>query len=308
MTATLCLIGVTLCWGITPVLLKYLAGPNRVPDGFTSNLVRYPLAVALYLPLLIAAIRRGGYGRFWLAALIPTTVNVLGQTLWAWAPYYLESGMMSFIGRTAVIWGILGAFVLFPDERRLARSLAFWVGTVLSIGGFVMMSLLGDGLGERNTWFGIAIMMLCAACWGLYGVTVRYVIHDLHPLFVFSVIGGYTAIAMILLAPLGEPAALRAMPAAGWVVLVASAVLGIAIAHGLYYVALQRIGAAISTLSLMMAPFVTIAVSAVVLNERFTHWQWVGGVILIVGASAAVWSQHRVRIRVPPDPHELGTE
>ena len=90
--------------------------------------------------------------------------------------------------------------------------------------------------------------------------------------------------------------------------LIASSVLGVAIAHGLFYVALQRIGVAISSLVLMSAPVITVLGSAVVLGERFTLGQWIGGLLLIAGASLALWSQRHDAPPHPADPHELGNE
>ena len=60
--ATLCLAGATLCWGVAPVMLKYLSRPDCVPDGFTSNFIRYPVGTIIYLPLLIHAVRRRNLG------------------------------------------------------------------------------------------------------------------------------------------------------------------------------------------------------------------------------------------------------
>lgn len=279
-----------------------------VDDGFTTNLVRYPASSLLYLPLVVAVVRRRGLTRFWLMALIPTSINILGQTLWAWAPIYLDANTMSFIGRTSIVWAILGAFVLFPDERRLAQSGFFWGGAVCAFSGFVIMSWSGMETAGDNTLFGIAMMLLCAMCWGFYGVTVRLVIKDQHPLFVFGVIGGYTSLGIIALAPLGEPAVLLNLPPLPWAILLLSSLLGIAVAHGLYYAAIQRIGVAISTLTLLLAPFVTILFAAIFLDERFSPGQWIGGIILLAGASMAIWSQKRLQTPLPADPHEMGQE
>ena len=311
-TALLCLAGTTICWGVVPPMLRWLKVEGHVPDGFTSNFVRYPVACALYLPLVILIGRRGGVGRFWILALIPTLVNVIGQTLWAWSPYFLEANMMAFMGRTSVVWAILGAFLVFPEERRIARSPEFWIGLVLAFGGFVLMSLLGADAqadsGTGNSVFGIVLMGVCAVCWGMYGVTVRYVIGDRHPLFVFGVIGGYTSIALLLMGPLGEPSAIGRLTLFPLVVLIGSAVLGIAVAHGLYYVAIKRIGVAVTTLGLMMAPFITLAGSALILGERFSPGQWLGGVTLVIGSSLAVRAQQRLSPPHLVDPHELGNE
>lgn len=294
MPATLALVGAIISWGFTPVMLRYLA--NHVPDGFTANIGRYPIAAAVYLPWLIIGIRKGRLGSFWLTALIPTAINLVMQTLWAWAPYYLDAGMLAFLFRLCTVWAILGAFLLFPDERKLARKPRFWLGTLLAFAGFVVMSLLGNPIKSPTYLTGVIIVFFCTICWGMYGVAVRYTMRNLHPLMVFSVISVYTSIGLICMAPLGDPGSLVRLEPFPLAILILSSLVGIALAHGLFYFAIQRIGVAICSLVLMVSPFVSILAAYVFLGERFSAGQWIGGLILVAGAMLALWSQERLTI------------
>ena len=103
MTAVAALLGAIISWGMIPVMLRYLAVPTKVPDGFTSNLARYPVAALACLPWLIWGIRRGELRGLWLAALVPSIINTIGQTLFAWAPYFENAGLLSFLLRIAVV-------------------------------------------------------------------------------------------------------------------------------------------------------------------------------------------------------------
>jgi drug/metabolite transporter (DMT)-like permease len=275
-------------------MLQYLV--PYVPDGFTTNLVRYPVACLFYLPLLIEGLLRRRGGRFWLAALLPAAVNLVGQTLWGIAPYHhLTAGVIAFLLRLSVIWGILAAFWLFPDERVLARSRMFWMGVILALGGFALMSWAHVLRVREAGWDGLVIMFFCGICYGLYGVTVRYVMGKLNPLFVFAVVGSYTSIGLIALAPLGEPRALLHLPAIPWIVMLVSALVGIALAHGMYYAAIQRVGAAVATIMLSVTPFVSICGSSLFLGEHFTSAQWLGGTILVLGAACAMQAHHATK-------------
>jgi drug/metabolite transporter (DMT)-like permease len=271
-------------------MLQYLV--PYVHDGFTTNLVRYPVACLFYIPLLVDAIRRGTGGRFWWTALLPAVVNLAGQTLWGIAPYHhLSAGAIAFLLRLSGLWGIVGAFWLFPDERHLARRPVFWIGATLALLGFLIMSWAHLNEVGSAGWDGLVIMLLCSVCYGMYGVTVRYVMGNLNPLFVFGVVGSYTSIGLVAMAPLGQPSILLHLSAAPWIVLVVSAVIGISLAHGIYYAAVQRIGAAISTLMLSVTPFVSICGAALFLGERPTLPQWLGGSILVLGAAVAMRAQ-----------------
>jgi drug/metabolite transporter (DMT)-like permease len=81
------------------------------------------------------------------------------------------------------------------------------------------------------------------------------------------------------------------LPAGAWVVFLLSSWLGIALAHGLYYIAVQRIGAAIGSIMLTTAPLISLLGSHVMFGEEFTVLQWIGGLVLLGGAILAVRTQ-----------------
>jgi drug/metabolite transporter (DMT)-like permease len=107
----------------------------------------------------------------------------------------------------------------------------------------------------------------------------------------FSVISLYTSVGLIFVAPFGEPTSVVDFSPLVWTICIISALLGIACAHGLFYIAVQRIGVAICTLTLMAAPFLTFLCSHWWFGEDFTLGQWGGGFLLIFGSSLALWTQ-----------------
>ena len=123
--ATLALLGSILCWSTVPLFLKYF---TSFIDGWTANGLRYPVVVFLYLPWLIYFARKGQLtSRMWKLALLPAIVNTIAQIAWAWAPYYIDPGYLSFLVRLSTVWTVLGSFMLFHDERRLIKSRKFWM-------------------------------------------------------------------------------------------------------------------------------------------------------------------------------------
>ncbi|HOW69234.1 MAG TPA: DMT family transporter [Phycisphaerae bacterium] len=302
-TAIAALLGAIISWGTIPVMLRYLACPTRVPDGFTANLVRYPIAAIACLPWLVWGIRRGELRGLWLAALLPSVINTVGQTLFAWAPYFENAGQLSFLLRIAVVWSILIAFMVFPDERRLARSRRFWSGAILAIAGFATLSYPRLAASGGHTLIGLTIIFTCSLFWAFYGVSVRYVMHKKHPLVLFSLISAYSSVGLIGMAPLGDPSSVLELSTYDWSILIGSALLGISLAHGLYYVAVQRMGVAVCELGLLIAPFISLAGSHLITGETFTHVQWLGGGILLIGAALAMASRRSRQAR-PPEPED----
>ena len=303
MTAVAALLGAIISWGMIPVMLRYLAVPAKVPDGFTSNLARYPVAALACLPWLIWGIRRGEVRGLWLAALVPAVINTIGQTLFAWAPYFENAGLLSFLLRIAVVWSIMIAFIVFPDERRLARSGRFWSGAILAISGFVALSYPRLAHSGGHTLKGLTVILTCSLFWAFYGVSVRYVMNKRHPLVMFSIISSYSCVGLVGLAPLGQPAAVLELSTYDWALLVGSALMGISFAHGLYYIAVQRMGVAVCELGLLIAPFISLAGSHLISGETFTHLQWLGGGVLLLGAALAMDSR-RGRLPKPPEPED----
>lgn len=294
--ATVALLGALVCWATVPLALRYLAVHAIVPDGWTSNAVRYPVSAILYIPWLIQAARDRRLRRLWWLAILPTIPNIAGQTCWAWAPYYIDAGLTLFIIRLSVVWAILLAILVFPDERPLLRSGRFWAGMILNIGGFLAILLESDALHSRATTIGVLISLACSVMWGFYVVGVRSTISGINPLSAFAVVSLYSSVAFLAMAPLGKPACLLQMSLGDGTILLLSAVAGIAVAHGLYYIAVQRLGAMIPSTINTMTPFLTAAVSTILFQEVFTAKQWAGGVVAAVGSGLVILSQQNLRL------------
>jgi drug/metabolite transporter (DMT)-like permease len=79
-----------------------------------------------------------------------------------------------------------------------------------------------------------------------------------------------------------------------WFWVVFSAITGIAISHVLYYSALHRIGAMIPAMVMLAVPFCILSLSHWVFGETLTAMQWPFGILLLIGAGLAIWSQEHL--------------
>jgi len=291
--ATLCLIGAVLCWSAVPLFLKHF---TAFIDGWTANGLRYPLAMLVWLPWLVALLRQGRRARrFYVRALVPTSVNLAGQCLWAWAPYYIDPGLIAFVIRLNVIWAIIAAMLIFTDERGLIGSGRFWLGLAVAMTGFVGVSIYGGALKGGATLTGVLLTLACSLMWGLYSVTVRWSTRDVDARSAFALIGCYTAVGtLVLMFVLGEPGRATTMPLGSFVLLVISALVGISTAHVLFYAALARLGVTICSGASLASAFITAAVSWQIYDERLAPQQWVSGLALICGAAVLIWAQQHL--------------
>ena len=81
--------------------------------------------------------------------------------------------MIAFLIQACVVWSVLGAMILFPDERALLRSPWFYAGLLLAFAGFIGLAISRDIFVEPETQKGIWIVMACSLFFGAYSISVR---------------------------------------------------------------------------------------------------------------------------------------
>ena len=304
--AVLCMLGTMLCFSSVPVFLRYFASEGM--DLWTVNAVRYSVAAVFWLPFVVMIGRRlraeragaGGQGSgaaahrsIWLAAIVPTVVNTLGQVGWAAAPYYASASTVGFVIRTSFVFTIVFGFILIPAERALGRRAGFYVGVLISMGGVALMAFGSPaeaGGQKQTTLTGVAILLGTAVCWGAYAVSVRKYLAGYPLRLAFGVISLYTsAVLVVLMLLFGEYERLAELPGRLWAMLVFSGFIGVALGHVLYYRGIHGIGPVVASSVTLGAPFVTAVLATAFLDEKLAALQLVGGVTVVVGGALLVW-------------------
>lgn len=300
-TATLACLGALCFWAVGPNFIKYL---TEYTDVWTQNFLRYSVACLFWLPFLGLSIRRGRLDRsIWRRALLPAAANIIMQSLWAAAFYYIDPAFMVLLTKTNIIWIAGFSLIFFSEERALVGSKRFWAGLGLCVAGVAGVLYFKNDFAAKGTLTGVAIGLACAFMWGLYTVTVKMAFRDIDSRHGFSVISIYTVIGLGVFAlKFGDMPACLGMGLRPWAVIVISAVLSIALAHVLYYTAMKRIGATIPALVILAQPVPVLAISHFVFGESLRMLQLVFGVVLLIGAGLAIWSQRDLHTRRIPPP------
>ncbi len=277
------LLGCVLCWGVVPVMLRDLVD---VVDAWTANGFRYPLAAVLYWPFLWQAWRKREINASLLrACAVPAMLALAAQVFWALAHYHLQASEIGFLVRFSMVWSLLAALTLFRDERRLLAQPRFYLGLALSVGGFVVLSLMRGTASVSGSGTGLAIVSLCSLLFGLYAVSVRLYMNDVHPVLAFSVVSQFVSVGTLSgMFWRGNVHQLGNLAPRDWLLMVSSSILGIAVGHILMYASVQRLGAALTTGCQSLTPFITATVASLTLGEVLSPWQWAAGVVLILGA------------------------
>lgn len=292
-TATFACVTALLFWSLGPIFIKYLTG---YVDSWTQNLLRYLVACVFWLPFLIFSIRKKSFDRAtWRRAIVPALANVVMQSLFAAAFYYIDPGFMVLLAKSSIIWVAGFSLIFFAEERALARSKRFWLGIALSAVGVVGVVAFKEDFAAAGTTTGILLALGQAFMWAVYTVTVRIAFRDIDSRSGFSVISIYTVVGLFVFAVLfGKPGDIAKMDAGAWAAIVISGVLCIAVAHTLYYAAMRRIGATIPALVILAQPFIVLTVSYIVFGELLNVFQIFFGVVLLAGSALAIWAQQHL--------------
>ncbi len=292
--ATFACIGALTFWSLGPIFIKYLTG---YLDSWTQNLLRYSVASLVWLPFLVFSIKKGRLNtRVWRRAVVPGVANVIMQSLFACAFYYIGPAFMVLLAKSSLVWIAGFSLIFFAEERALVRSKRFWSGLVLSAMGVIGVMCFKEDFATARTLTGIVIALAMGFMWAVYIVSVRIAFRDIDSRHGFSVISIYTVAGLFVLALLfGEVGDCLKMGAWQWACVVISGATAIALSHTLYYSAMRRIGATIPALVMLVQPFIVLAISHIVFKESMNILQLLFGVVLLAGSGLAIWAQGHLR-------------
>lgn len=292
--ATLACLAALALWSFGPNFIKYL---TDYLDLWTQNFIRYCIACLFWLPFLILSIRRKQLDKaIWRRAIPPALANIVMQTLWAAAFYYIDPAFVVLLSKTSIIWIAAFSMIFFADERALVKSKRFWLGLALCITGVMGVLYFKGGFEAKGTVTGVIVGLACAFMWGIYTVTVKIAFRDFDSRNGFAVISIYTVVGLGVVAlAFGDIAACSDLNAGLWSIVVVSAILSIALAHVLYYTAIKRIGATIPALVILTQPLPVLVISSFLFNESVNIRQMAFGAILLTGAALAIWAQQDLR-------------
>jgi len=293
-SATFACIGALIFWALGPIFIKYLTG---YVDSWTQNLLRYSVACLVWLPFLFFSIKTKRLDtRVWRRAVVPAVANVIMQSLFACAYYYIGPAFMVLLMKSSIIWIASFSLIFFAEERTLVKSKRFWSGLALSAIGVIGVMYYKEDFAATRTLTGIIIALMTAFMWAVYTLSVRIAFKDIDSRHGFSVISIYTVAGLFLLALLfGRIGDCAKMGAWQWACVVISGATAIALSHTLYYAAMRRIGATIPGLVMLAQPFIVLAISYVVFGESLTEIQLLFGVVLLAGSGLAIWAQEHLK-------------
>lgn len=283
------LLSVVVLWALNLTVSRYIIKHGFQPLAYST--ARYGGAVAIFVALTLAFERSLLFTRRdWRIALAAALALFVNQAAFVYALDHATASTVGLIlGATPIFTALIGLAVGF--ERVGAR---FWLAAVVSFAGVALVAVGAGGEVDADT-LGVVLAVATAATWAAYSVAIAPLMRRYSPYRVSAVV---LALGWFGIAAAGSTQTVDQELGLGWAVwsLFAFAVLGpLVVTNVLWFRALHRIGPSRATLAANLQPFVAAVFAVVLLSERITLLQILGGALVGGGILLA-------RRRVAPVP------
>lgn len=276
-TADLMLLATVALWAANFTTSKYILDHGFHPLAYSS--VRYAVAASIFAAITLASegsLRIGG-GELPLVA-GATVVLFVNQLCFIYALRFTTATTVALLFGTLPIFTALlarGAGV----ERQGVR---FWVAALLSVAGVALVAV-GSGGRLSADLKGDALGVGGAATWAAYSVAVAPLMRRYSPFRLSSVF--LLAVTVPLVAVGSRQIAHQDYALGGLVwVCFAFAVIGpLVLTNVLWFTAIDRVGPSRASLFANLQPFLAAIIALLVLSEKITVLQAVGGAALAGG-------------------------
>jgi drug/metabolite transporter (DMT)-like permease len=272
-------------WGVNFSVIKIAL---REFDPLAFNAIRFVLAsLTLFVFLRLSGAVPFPARRHWGRVIfLGFLANIVYQLLFIYGVQATLAGNAGLVLATTPVWTLILASVLGREHH----GFPVWGGVLATLGGMVLVVLGGDGgagLGE-GLLMGDLMLVLAAITWAAYTVGTQALTREYGALAVTS----WTLwVGTIGLVALGGPSLwsldLPAISRIGWMGVVYSGVLAIAVAYLIWNYGLEHIGGPRTAAFSNLVPVVALITAALWLGEDPGPTQVVGAIIIIAGVWVA---------------------
>lgn len=282
----LCLIWSTTWQAIRICLTGY-------PPLFGASL-RFFIAVAVLLGVITArkrSLKLPGGMRQHLALFGAGVVNGLGYALIYLAELKLSGGTTAILCATSPLFTLLVAR-LFGLEQLVLRRVAG-----MSVGLFGIAALFWDGqqIGTSQVQAMLLALVAAALMWPIYGALLKRYASDLSPLISTLYFLFYTALSLLLLAPLrGETfPSIGSAPLSAHLALGFLAIFGSVIAWSVYLALLRRLDLSVLSTIGLVQPVFALVVDLAMKEAQLGLRGYVGALLVLVAMALSTWPLRR---------------
>ncbi|MBV8466887.1 MAG: DMT family transporter [Burkholderiales bacterium] len=272
------------CFGIMPLFsrLAYASGA----DTHAVLLLRFTIAAACLAVIMFYRRERWPTGRLALGLFAMGAIGYAGQSFcYFTALRFISVSLTSLLLYTFPVIVTLIAAIWLNEPLTVRKVVALTLasgGLVLTVGG----SIGGSGIG-------IAIGLGAALIYSIYIAVGTNLTPKAGSLASSAVVMAGGATTFVLSAAVHQPVWPHA--AIGWLAILAIGVLCSVIAAVAFFAGLARVGASEAAMLSTFEPVVSVGAAAILLHERLTVSQTVGGAVIIAAVLLLAWRPHSLR-------------
>ena len=275
--------GAGLIWGSSFFFIEF-ANASLSPIGLAFW--RCVLGAAtLYLVLRIKRIRiRKDMKFFMLCFAIGAFNTAIPFTLFAFGGHHVSSAFSGMANAITPIATIIALLTVFRGENVSKNQI---VGLLVGVVGVVVLVGIWQGI-QTDSWFAVVGIMIAATLYGFGGPFIRKFIEPRgHPLEVAAF--GQIAAAALLLLPiyLTQPPTTGPFTFESLSSILVLGIFGAGLAYTMYYPLLRQVGSAVSSTVTLLAPLVAVTLGVLVLGEKLSWFEPIGGFIILIGGAIA---------------------
>ena len=263
-------------WALNLTVTRYILQHGFGPLPYA--VVRYGLAAAIFLTIALVAERtlrleRHDLGLVALAALLLW----LNQLAFVFALDTTSASTIALLlGATPAFAALIG---LALGLERMSRR--FWAASVVSFAGVGLVAVGSGGGGVDASTRGIVLGIATAATWAGYSVAIAPLMARYSASRISAVV---LSLGWVAIAATGAPATAEqdfgVVSAGVWGLLLFATLGPLVLTNVLWFRALGGIGPARATLIANLQPFAAALIALVLLSERMTALQVVGGLLI----------------------------
>jgi len=264
-------------WALNFTVSKYILDAGLRPLPYSS--LRYTAAALVFVALTFPRERSLRIGRGDLPLVALAVVLLLVNQL-----SFVFALDLTTATTAALLFGTLPIFTALISRlvgiERLGRR--FWIAASLSFAGVALVTV-GSGKSVSANLGGDLLAVLGAATWGGYSVAVAPLMRRYSPFRLSAVFLCIVSVPLLLLASpqLGDQS--FDIGALAWIGF-AFAVLGpLVLTNVLWFTAIDRVGPSRASVFANLQPFLAAIIALLLLDERLTAVQVVGGLAIAAG-------------------------
>lgn len=204
--------------------------------------------------------------------------------LFSFGGHHVSSAFSGMANAITPIATIIALLTVFRGEKVSRNQI---IGLLVGVVGVLTLIGIWEGI-RTDSWLAVVGIVFAACCYGFGGPFIRkYIEPRGHPLEVAAF--GQIAAAAILLLPvyLTQPLTTGPFTWQSFGALLTLGIVGTGIAYTMYYPLLRQVGSAVSSTVTLMAPLVAVTLGVLVLGEKLSWFEPVGGFIILIGAAIA---------------------